>query len=617
MTERHNPYRNLPSTAFWKTAVAEQPAHAIDLAWHPKSEITRDTKIITVGSCFAQHIGNSLRANGFCWLDSEPAPLHLAAEEHSKHGYGVFSFRIGNVYTAASLKQWIWWATGRSAPSTEYFFENGRYFDPFRPSLTEEGFASVEDMLNARRATLGSILDTIRQADLFIFTLGLTEAWRNQAGEVYPMCPGTIRGMFSSEHHAYHNYCVQEVEDDLTASFEALRSINPALRFLLTVSPVPLTATASSKHVLTATTYSKSVLRSAAGHLADMREDVDYFPSYELITTPPFKGRFYQDNLRSVTPEGVEFVMGQFFHAIDGGTHSPAEAKVAQATNVAGPHVALTAKQAGHDICDDIILESWASRPVDVSGAPANILLIGDSQMGMIAKLFDEQGIRYTGGAIMHGSEWHAMKFTSHDSEPFFTPTIPEAKARWLETYGKSLGAKAAPRDLWIITNIGLHARAIFSMEGIGGYIQRIRGAEVKNEARVAVTVDDFRNYIQEARPAHVRLLQSFVDAGYRVLWVGDPPADQRNAGYYDLIEEIISTQMKSVGCEVFSATTWLRTAFGGFPPLFASTEIDPITGQLDNIHGSPEYYRQLMREIFSRYSIRPQYTDPGHKPPL
>ena len=40
--------------------------------------------------------------------------------------------------------------------------------------------------------------------------------------------------------------------------------MNPKARLVLTVSPVPLAATASGSHVLPATIYSKSVLRAAA-----------------------------------------------------------------------------------------------------------------------------------------------------------------------------------------------------------------------------------------------------------------------------------------------------------------------------------------------------------------
>lgn len=262
MSDHNHPYTNLPKQAFWRTAVAEPDPRQIDLAWQPKFPTSRSTKIITIGSCFAQHISKSLKDNGFSWLDSEPALGELPPAEHAKQGYGVFSFRTGNIYTTALLKQWVMWATGKAEQSTECFLNDGRYFDPFRPSLTVEGFSSAETMLVARRTTLAAMLEAIKQADLFIFTLGMTEAWLNKDGMVYPMCPGTVRGIFSAEDHVFHNYNEWEVVHDLTEAIDELRRINPNLRFLLTVSPVPLTATASGQHVLTATTYSKEGVRS-------------------------------------------------------------------------------------------------------------------------------------------------------------------------------------------------------------------------------------------------------------------------------------------------------------------------------------------------------------------
>ena len=61
--------------------------------------------------------------------------------------------------------------------------------------------------------------------------------------------------------------------------------------------------------------YSKSVLRAAAGAFYDQFEDVDYFPSYEIIATPFVGPLFYDSDLRSVKPEGVETVMKIFFSA--------------------------------------------------------------------------------------------------------------------------------------------------------------------------------------------------------------------------------------------------------------------------------------------------------------
>ena len=81
---------------------------------------------------------------------------------------------------------------------------------------------------------------------------------------------------------------------------------------LVTVSPVPLTATASGQHVLTATSGSKATLRAAAGEFVADTPGTDYFPSYELVTNPAAGGPWFAPNLRSVTDEGVARVMQVF-----------------------------------------------------------------------------------------------------------------------------------------------------------------------------------------------------------------------------------------------------------------------------------------------------------------
>ena len=103
------------------------------------------------------------------------------------------------------------------------------------------------------------------------------------------------------------------------AFHEILRSLNPAARMLLTVSPVPLIATASPEHVLVATTYSKCVLRAAAGSLAERLPDCHYFPSFEIIASHPSRAMFFDPDLRTVSDRGVDFVMEHFFRAIGEG----------------------------------------------------------------------------------------------------------------------------------------------------------------------------------------------------------------------------------------------------------------------------------------------------------
>jgi GSCFA family len=309
-----NPYIGLPSDRFWRSAVSEQDALAISGLWTPRLRIRPRTRILTAGSCFAQHIGRALAARGYQWVDGEPAPARLPPAVHKDFHYGTFSFRTGNIYTPRMLEQWLAWAVGDTAPPDEVWDSDGRYVDPVRPAVEPGGFVSRDEVQASRDVTLMAIRRAVSEADLFVFTLGLTEAWVNrETGLEYAVCPGTVAGQFDPKRHGFVNHGFVETLSALTRSLALLRQLNPDIKLLLTVSPVPLTATASGQHVLTATSYSKSVLRAVAGALVETDAGVDYFPSYEIITAPPFGGRFYAANQRSVEPAGVNFVMDSFF----------------------------------------------------------------------------------------------------------------------------------------------------------------------------------------------------------------------------------------------------------------------------------------------------------------
>ncbi|GAB1646517.1 GSCFA domain-containing protein [Krasilnikovia sp. MM14-A1259] len=308
-----NPYQDQPARAFWRTGVAEPDPLDITDVWRPKFAIGQDDPIITAGSCFAREIGRALLERGMHWYVAELPPPGLSAAERADRHYGEFSFRTGNIYTTALLRQWVEWAFGKAEPPASSWEHDGRHFDPYRPSVDPAGFASLDDLLAARQTTLAAIRRAVETAVCFVFTMGQTEAWADRAdGTVFPSCPGTIRGTFDPDRHVLRNLTFSEVYEDLAATIQLCQAVNPGLRVLLTVSPHPITATASDSHALVASTHAKSVLRAVAGELAAQRDDVDYFPSYELITGAPFRARFYQANLRTVSPEGVAFVMRHF-----------------------------------------------------------------------------------------------------------------------------------------------------------------------------------------------------------------------------------------------------------------------------------------------------------------
>ena len=313
-----HPYENLEEKFFWATAVAKRSMFDISDLWDPRYDIAQETEVATFGSCFAQHIGRALRRNGFNWLITEPAPSGLNKESAHRFNYEVFSARTGNIYTASLLRQWVSWAVGDKAVPSEIWRKDDRFFDPFRPNIEPDGFESEQELLRSREMAVSAFSDALTQSKVLVFTLGLTESWVNrQHGYEYPMCPGTLAGEFDANQHEFVNQDFPFILDTLGETILRVRELNPAIKFLLTVSPVPLTATKSGNHVLVATMESKSVLRAVAGTLRRQHEFVDYFPSYEIINATPFRGTFFEPNQRNVNSAGVDHVMSMFFSCLD------------------------------------------------------------------------------------------------------------------------------------------------------------------------------------------------------------------------------------------------------------------------------------------------------------
>ncbi len=316
-----SPYDNLPDTAFWRTAVGERSSLDPGPLYVPKFAIRRKSAIVTAGSCFAQHIGRHLRGAGCNVVDKEPGPKGLPDDVLARFGFGLYSARYGNIYTARHLMQLLDEATGSFTPAEPIWEKNGRFYDAFRPNIEPEGFTTADLVRRHRAEHLAAVLEAFLSAQIFVFTFGLTEAWIDrETGTVYPSSPGTLAGTYDSNVHAFKNYTFLEVINDFRAFRKKLIDLKraakaPPVRFVITVSPVPLTATASGKHVEVATAYSKAVLRAVCGQLSTFFPDIDYFPSYEVITSTNAKGQYFEANKRSVSKRGVATAMSMFLRA--------------------------------------------------------------------------------------------------------------------------------------------------------------------------------------------------------------------------------------------------------------------------------------------------------------
>lgn len=316
-----HPYKALPDKAFWRRSVAMPAATDVDPVGVFDTRIDRRTKVATAGSCFAQHIARYLKTSGFKYYVAEPGHPILPESARTANNYGLYSARYGNIYTTRQLLQLFQRAFGKFTPEEDVWQEADDVFlDPFRPSAQPGGFISEAEMRADRAQHLTAVRMMFKKLDVFVFTLGLTECWRSISdGAVFPICPGVEGGSFDPSRHEFYNQSVDDVVADMEAFIDGLAKVNPAARIILTVSPVPLMATADpGAHVLAATSYSKSVLRVAAETLRQRFAHVDYFPSYEIITGAFNRGGYFAEDLRNVLEDGVSHVMRLFMrHATD------------------------------------------------------------------------------------------------------------------------------------------------------------------------------------------------------------------------------------------------------------------------------------------------------------
>lgn len=351
----NSPYSGLDQRAFWSSAVSDQSPLAMDDLYQRKFAIRKKEAIATAGSCFAQHIARHLKGRDFNVMQMEPAPSGMGEEAAKARSFGIYTCRYGNIYTPAQLLQLAREALEDHEPAEPIWEKDGRFYDAQRPGVEPGGWASAEEATMARRFHLRNVAEMFMDMDVFVFTFGLTEAWiHRETGTVYPTAPGTIAGEFDPEIYAFHNYTHSETIEAFSSFLKLMRAHRGRrLKCIITVSPVPLTATASGDHVLSASTYSKSVLRGVCGELTQRNKLIDYYPSYELITAPSSRGIFYERNLRSVSAPGVENAMRVFLNQHDP-RGRPSERAPAAQEKRAEPD------QTNDDlVCEEVLLEAF------------------------------------------------------------------------------------------------------------------------------------------------------------------------------------------------------------------------------------------------------------------
>jgi len=289
----------------------------------PHSKVTfslqKSDTILTLGSCFARNVETHLSKFG-C---NVPA-LDMSGPESEINGQRLN--RVIGLFTPPTFYQALVWAEQirkrdcivRPSDCDRFFFDtgNGAIVDL---GLAQPAKNSYLQCL-ARRQQLYKLYANAFTAECIMITPGLVETWFDRKENLYTVTAPLRNGqMFDSDRFSFRVLDCSECLESLLATVDLIREHNPSVKFLITVSPVPLRYTFSDCDILIANTFSKCALRTACDEVIRKRPQIDYFPSFEAVTLSTrkvwLKDRRHVDE--SMIGEIVAQVIRQYFEPAD------------------------------------------------------------------------------------------------------------------------------------------------------------------------------------------------------------------------------------------------------------------------------------------------------------
>ena len=260
--------------------------HIILPHFEPSFHISRQSSVFTIGSCFAREIEGYLLRQGV----AVPTSRFTAPPEEAP-GYAN---RILNQYNPGTMLQCIDFAGQPAVDCGLYEVGDGQVQDCL---LATGGRPVSRARAMERRAQINTLYaEGLQASDTVVITLGLIEAWYDrETGLFLNELPPPKKLKAQKSRFEFKRMNVHDVEKIVAEMIEKL-SNDRRRNIILTVSPVPLQTTFSGGDAVVANAYSKSILRVVVETMSKQFPNVDYFPSYEIVTTA---------GLRALGPDNI------------------------------------------------------------------------------------------------------------------------------------------------------------------------------------------------------------------------------------------------------------------------------------------------------------------------
>ncbi|MBN8824403.1 MULTISPECIES: GSCFA domain-containing protein [unclassified Spirosoma] len=238
------------------------------------------SRIVTLGSCFAEVIGSRL----------------------ADHKLTVLNNPFGTIFNPVSMAKLLTMALHGNRPDENRYVErDGVWFHyDFHSSL----WANSQDDLRIKLMNcLRTTAEAIQKADFLFLTLGSAVVYRHiETGKVVANCHKMPGQLFEK-----YLYQIDHLRDDMTRLMKTLHKANSSLKIVLTVSPVRHT-----RDTLPLNNVSKSTLRVIAHELTIWNNWIVYFPAYELMIDDLRDYRFYEADLIHPNAQAQAYIFEKF-----------------------------------------------------------------------------------------------------------------------------------------------------------------------------------------------------------------------------------------------------------------------------------------------------------------
>ncbi|CAM1363457.1 GSCFA family protein [Tenacibaculum sediminilitoris] len=252
----------------------------IPLTKQKHNQINYQSKLLLLGSCFSENIGNKLNYYKF---QSKQNPFGILF--HPK--------AIENLITKAINEE--------KYTNKDIFFHNERWHSfEAHSSLST---LSNKELLNNLNSLIQQTSLHLKNSTHLIVTLGTAWTYREiDSDMVVANCHKVPQKRFLKE-----LLTIDEVSESLEAINSLVKSINKDISIIYTVSPVR-----HLKDGFTENQRSKAHLLSAIHQVVEPRNAIYYFPSYEIVMDELRDYRFYNEDMIHPNKTAVNYIWEKF-----------------------------------------------------------------------------------------------------------------------------------------------------------------------------------------------------------------------------------------------------------------------------------------------------------------